>query len=102
MEDACLFYVPEDANPGPAVYEECMAVAEEAHRAGAMVNASGLEDAASATTVRIRAGKQLMTKDPFAETKEVLSDFFIFERASLDEAISWASKLPQSRYGSVE
>jgi hypothetical protein len=102
VEYACLFYVPEDASPGPEVYAECIAVAEEAHRAGAMVDARGLEDAASATTVRIRDGKRLLTDGPFAETKEVLSGFFIFECASLDEAIAWASKLPQSRYGSVE
>jgi hypothetical protein len=61
-----------------------------------------LEDPSSATTVRIRDGKRLLTDGPFAETKEVLSGFFIFECASLDEAIAWASKLPQSRYGRVE
>jgi len=102
MEYMCLFYVPGDANPRPEVFAECMAVAEEAHRAGAMVNARGLEDAASATTVRMRDGKRLLTDGPFAETKEVLSGFFIFDCASLDEAIAWASKLPQCRYGSVE
>jgi hypothetical protein len=102
MEYACLFYVSEDADPGPDVFAECMAVAEEAHRAGALVNARGLEDASAATTVRIRDGKRLLTDGPFAETKEVLSGFFIFECASLDDAIAWATKLPQSRYGSVE
>jgi hypothetical protein len=102
MEYACLFYVPEDAEPGPETFAECMAVAREAHEAGAMVDARGLEEPAKATTVRVRGGKRLLTDGPFAETKEMLAGFFILECPSLDDAVAWAAKLPQSRYGAVE
>lgn len=102
MEYACLIYIADDAAMDPDVFAECMVVSEEAHRKGAMVDARGLEDGASATTVRVRDGKRLLTDGPFAETKEILSGFFIFECSSLDEAIDWAAKLPQSRFGSVE
>ena len=64
--------------------------------------ARGLEDPSAATTVRVSDGKRVLTDGPFAETKEVLTGFFLFECASLDEAIDWAAQLPTSRYGSVE
>ena len=102
MEYACLFYVPEDASPGPEVYAECIAVAEEAHRAGAMVDARGLEDASSATTVRIRDGKRLLTDGPFAETKEQLGGYYLIDVPNLDDAIRWAAKIPSATHGSIE
>jgi hypothetical protein len=98
----CLFYAEEDADVSPGAFQECMEVAQKAHHAGVMRDGRGLEDASSATTVRIRNGKRLLTDGPFAETKEVLTGFFILECKSLDEAIDWAAQLPQSRYGCVE
>ena len=102
MEYMCLFYVPGDANPRPEVFAECMAVAEEAHRAGAMVNARGLEDAASATTVRMRDGKRLLTDGPFAETREHLGGYFLIDAKDLHEAIGIAGRIPAGRWGTVE
>lgn len=102
MEYVCLFYAAEDAEMSPDAFEECVGIAQKAHQAGAMIDARGLEDPSSATTVRIRDGKRLLTDGPFAETKEVLTGFFMLECKSLDEAIEWAAQLPQSRYGCVE
>lgn len=102
MEYMCLFYAAEDAEISPTAFEECIEVAQKAQQAGAMRDARGLEDPSSATTVRVRNGKRFLTDGPFAETKEVLTGFFMLECKSLDEAIEWAAQLPPSRYGCVE
>lgn len=87
---------------GPEAFEECIRVAQKAHQAGVMRDARGLEDTSAATTVRVRDGKRVLSDGPFAETKEVLTGYFMLECPSLDEAIEWAAQLPQSRYGCVE
>jgi hypothetical protein len=61
-----------------------------------------LEGVRSATTVRIRSGKTLVSDGPFAETKESLGGFYLVEAKNLDDAISIAQRLPDARFGSVE
>lgn len=61
-----------------------------------------LKPASSATTVRIRNDKRLVTDGPFAETKEQLVGFFAIEAKDLDEAISIAARIPSARFGAVE
>ena len=59
----------------------------------------GLKPTASATTVRVRDGKTLLTDGPFAETREQLGGVLVFECADLDEAIHWASQIPDASHG---
>lgn len=59
----------------------------------------------TATTVQVRGGKggEVVTTDgPFAEAKEVLTGFYQLECGDLDEAVSWAAKLPAAWTGRVE
>jgi len=56
----------------------------------------------TATTVRVREGKRLVTDGPFAETREQLGGFFMIEAKNLDEAIDIAGRIPGARKGSVE
>lgn len=59
----------------------------------------------TATTVRVDGGKggDVVTTDgPFAETKEVLTGFYLLECADLDEATAWAAKIPGAWEGAVE
>ena len=59
----------------------------------------------SATTVRVPAGKggDVVTTDgPYAETKEALTGFYIFECADLDEAVATAARIPAAWDGAVE
>ena len=53
----------------------------------------------TATTVRVRDGKPLLTDGPFAETKEALGGFLLFEAEDLDAAIGLASRIPAARLG---
>jgi hypothetical protein len=67
-----------------------------------MAGGEALLPVATATTVRVREGKTVTTDGPFAETKEQLGGFYIVDVANLDEAITWAAKIPGARSGSVE
>ncbi len=61
-----------------------------------------LQPVNTATTVRVRAGKTLLTDGPFAETKEQLAGFYLVEAKDLNEAIQLAAGIPAARVGSVE
>jgi hypothetical protein len=56
----------------------------------------------TATTIRVRGGERHVQDGPYADTKEQLGGFILFELSSLDEAIAWASKCPAAEYGTVE
>jgi hypothetical protein len=56
----------------------------------------------TATTVRVRNGKTMLTDGPFAETREQLGAFYIVEAANADDAIAIAARIPGARRRSVE
>ena len=89
---------------GQAAMKAWDAFTTETKDAGAFVAGEGLQPSATATTVRIPdrgQGDPVVTDGPFAETKEQLGGFYLLECADLDEAISWANKIPMFG-GSVE
>ena len=57
---------------------------------------------ATATTVRVRDGKRLVTDGPFAETREQLGGYFLIDARDFNEAISIAARIPGARKGTVE
>jgi hypothetical protein len=61
-----------------------------------------LDSVTTATTVRVRNDKQIVTDGPFAETREQLAGYYLIEAKDLDEARMIAAKLPTARHGSVE
>jgi hypothetical protein len=61
-----------------------------------------LQPTATATTVRVRNGKQLVTDGPFAETREQLGGFYLVEAKDLDEARGLAARIPGAKHGSIE
>jgi hypothetical protein len=77
-------------------------VYEEATNRGAYIVSEAIGGTANATTVRVRDGKALVTDGPFAETKEVLGGFYVLDCADLDDALSYAAKIPDSWNGAVE
>ncbi len=78
------------------------AFTEEVRAKGILVSGDALHPTSTATTVRVRDGKRLNTDGPFAETKEQLGGFYILNCKDLDEAISYAAKIPGASNGSVE
>jgi hypothetical protein len=74
----------------------------EVQQRGIKVGGAPLQPTGTATTVRLRDGKAMMTDGPFAETKEQLAGFYVLECKDLDEAIALANKMPDAQYGSIE
>ena len=62
--------------------------------AGIMRDGAGLMSSAKGARVEIKMGKPLVTDGPFAEIKEVIAGFWIWECASLQDAIEWVAKCP--------
>jgi hypothetical protein len=85
-----------------AFYADFRAFNAELAEKDAFRGAQRLRTADTATTVRVEDGKPLVTDGPFAETKEALAGFFLIECGDLDEALTWARKIPSARIGSVE
>jgi hypothetical protein len=71
-------------------------------QAGQLKAADRLKPVSSASTVRVRNGKVLITDGPFAETREQLGGYYLVEAKNLDEALAIAGRIPGARYGSVE
>ncbi len=69
---------------------------------GKYLNSSPLHPAATATCVRVRDGKRVITDGPFAETHEVLGGFYVILAESRDEALRIAAQQPGARHGCVE
>jgi hypothetical protein len=85
-----------------ACYRESTQLAHDIHAAGQFVGAAPLHPTTTATSVRIREGKRLVTDGPFAETREQLGGFFMIDARNLDEAIAIAARIPMARQGTVE
>jgi|SRR5687768_12473744 len=85
-----------------AVQQDWYSLLKESKAAGVLISNNGLSPVANATSVRVRDGKPLTTDGPFAETHEQLGGFILVECKDLDEAITWAAKIPTARYGSIE
>jgi hypothetical protein len=83
-------------------YDESAQYAQELSNSGKYLDAAPLHPTSTATSVRVRDGKQLITDGPFAETREQLGGYFLIEVKNLDEAISVAKKIPGGRRGTVE
>ena len=108
MQYLVLIYDDEkawDRMPKPEsdkVFAAYMAYSEEMAKAGVMRAGDALKPTATATTVRLRDGKTLITDGPFAETKEQLGGYYLIEAKDLDEALKIAARIPSARYGSIE
>lgn len=83
-------------------YADSSQLARQLDAAGKFVATAPLHPTSTATSVRVRDGKRLVTDGPFAETREQLGGFFLVDAADLDEAIAIAARIPMARRGTVE
>jgi hypothetical protein len=89
---------PEDMCEVAATHK---AVMDEARDRGVLRAADPLQASSTATTVRLKNGKPLVTDGPYAETKEQLAGYYILECQDLDEALAWAAKIPTACAGTA-
>jgi hypothetical protein len=85
-----------------ACYAESTELTRDLARHGHYLGASPLQPVATATSVRVRDGRHLVTDGPFAETREQLGGFFLVEARDRDEAVAIAARIPAARKGTVE
>lgn len=83
-------------------YAESVQLTQQLNAKGQYLNASPLHPVSTATSVRVRDGKRLVTDGPFAETREQLGGYFLIDAGDLDEAINIAGRIPGARIGTVE
>jgi hypothetical protein len=85
-----------------ACYVESVQLANDLHVAGKFLGASPLHSVSTATSIRVREGKRLVTDGPFAETREQLGGYYLIDANNLDEAIDIAGRIPGAKFGTVE
>jgi hypothetical protein len=84
------------------IYEETAKLTQELTSRGQYLSSSPLHPSSSATSVRVRDGKRLVTDGPFAETREQLGGYILIDVKDLDEAIAIAARVPLARTSTVE
>lgn len=75
---------------------------EEGNRTGMRIKGNALEDPDTATTVRVRDGKTLVSDGPFAETKEYVAGYDLLEAENLEQAVDYAARHPVAAFGALE
>jgi hypothetical protein len=85
-----------------ACYGESTQIAHELVESGHFIATAPLHATSTATSVRVKDGKRIVTDGPFAETREQLGGFFMIEAADLDQAVAIAARIPGAKWGTVE
>ena len=83
-------------------YARYGALGRDAEAAGVLAGGNELSSTHDATTVRVRDDELLVTDGPYAEVKEALGGFYVFECDSVDEALEWAARIPAAEHGAIE
>jgi hypothetical protein len=105
MKYMLLVYLDENAlseTERQECYRDSAKLARDLSASGHYLDASPLELTSTATSVRLRKGKRLVTDGPFAETREQLGGYYLIDAKDLDEAIGIASRVPVARMGTIE
>jgi hypothetical protein len=105
MKYMLLIYLDERAlseSEREECYIESARLARDLDAKGKYVAAAPLHPVATATSVRMREGKRLVTDGPFAETREQFGGYFLIDASDLDEALAIAAQIPGARKGTVE
>ena len=84
------------------LYAEMVELSDELTARGQYLAGHPLQPSSSATTVRVRDGRRIVTDGPFAETREQLGGYMLVDVDNLDEAIAIAARGPVARVGTVE
>jgi hypothetical protein len=67
---------------------------EELVKAGVMLAGEGLQPSSKGVRVRFSGAKRIVTDGPFAETKELIAGYWVWQVKSMEEAIEWVKRCP--------
>jgi hypothetical protein len=108
MRYLCLIHLDErDLETMPAAELDALNAAhldfnDELRATGQFLVAEALDPPRTASCVRVRRGKPVVTDGPYAETKEMIAGFYLLEARDMQEATELASRIPSARLGTVE
>jgi len=80
--------------PSKEILTEMGKFNEELVKAGVMLAAEGLQPSSKGARVKFEGGKKTVTDGPFAESKELVAGFWIWQCKNLDEAVEWLKRAP--------
>ena len=80
--------------PEPKLIADMMKFNEELVKAGVMLAGDGLRPSSNGARVRFNGPKRTVIDGPFAETKELVAGFWIWQVRSLEEAVEWVKRCP--------
>jgi hypothetical protein len=80
--------------PGQELLEQMTAYNEELVKAGVMLGGDGLHPSSKGVRVEFSGSERKVIDGPFAETKELLAGYWVWQVKSMDEAIEWAKRIP--------
>jgi hypothetical protein len=72
---------------------------EELVKAGIMLDGDGLQPSSKGKRIKFSGGKRTVIDGPFAETKELIAGFWIWQVRSMEEAVEWARRCPDPMPG---
>jgi hypothetical protein len=105
MKYILLIYLDEQAiseTEREQCYGDSTRLAHELSSSGKYLGSNPLHPTSTATSLRVRGGRTMVTDGPFAETHEQLGGYFLIDAQNLDEALGIAARIPMARAGTVE
>jgi hypothetical protein len=88
--------------PTEELYAAMGAYNEELVKAGVMLEGEGLQPSSKGARVRFSGSDRSVIDGPFAESKELIAGYWLFQTKSLDEAIEWVKRCPNPMEGESE
>jgi hypothetical protein len=82
------------AMPDPKIFEQMGKFNEELVKAGILLAAEGLHPSSKGKRVHFSGGTRTVTDGPFAETKELIAGFWLWQVTSMEEAVEWVTRCP--------
>jgi hypothetical protein len=92
----------EGALPDPKIMAEMGKFNEELIKAGVVLAMDGLQPSSKGARVKFSGKSRTVVDGPFAETKELIAGFWIWQVKSLEEAIEWVKRCPMPHAGDSE
>jgi hypothetical protein len=80
--------------PSPELLDKMTRYNEELVKAGVMLAGEGLHPSSKGVRVKFEGHKRIVTDGPFAETRELIGGFWLWQVSSLDEAVDWLKRAP--------
>jgi hypothetical protein len=85
--------------PTETLFAEMGKFNEELVKAGVMLAGDGLQPSVKGKRIKFSAGKRTVVDGPFAETKELIAGYWIWQVRSIEEAVEWARRCPDPMPG---